>query len=195
MELFGSYTSPFVRHVRIAMAETKTEFSLTETDHEMSAKLSPAKKVPILHHKELRLHDSSSILKYVRDKAGERYFADTKDYDQYCLVNTALDASINLFLLEQEGVTPDNNSYMKRQQQRVEQILELMENKDHAVAYEGPHPFSDGELRLGCFLSWGLFRKRITLDKYPRLQEFVDKINDYPIFADTHPENRPEVTE
>jgi len=195
MELFGSYTSPFVRHVRIAMTETKTEFSLTETDHEMSAKLSPAKKVPFLHHKELRLHDSSSILKYVREKASERYFADPKDYDQYCLVNTALDACINLFLLEQEGVSPDNNSYMKRQQQRVEQILEMMENKEHAVAYEGPHPFSDGELRLGCFLSWGLFRKRITLDKYPRLQEFVDKINDYPIFADTHPENRPKVTE
>ena len=195
MELFGSYTSPFVRHVRIAMTETKTEFSLTETDHEMSAKLSPAKKVPFLHHKELRLHDSSSILKYVREKAGERYFADPKDYDQYCLVNTALDACINLFLLEQEGVSADNNGYMKRQQQRVEQILEVMENKEHAVAYEGPHPFSDGELRLGCFLSWGLFRKRITLDKYPRLQEFVDKINDYPIFADTHPENRPKVTE
>ena len=67
MELFGSYTSPFVRHIRIAMAETKTEFSLTETDHEMSAKLNPAKKVPFLHHKETRLHDSSSILKYVRE--------------------------------------------------------------------------------------------------------------------------------
>ena len=195
MELFGSYTSPFVRHIRIAMAETKVEFSLTETDHDMSAKLNPAKKVPFLHHKDVRLHDSSSILKYVRDKAGERYFPDVKDYDQYCLVNTALDASINLFLLEQQGVTAKNNPYMQRQKDRVEEILKLMENKKHAVAYEGPHPFSDGELRLGCFLTWGLFRQRISLDEYPQLQEFVDKLNDYPLFADTHPDIRPSVTE
>lgn len=193
MELFGSYTSPFVRHIRIALAETKVDYSLTETDHEMSAKLSPAKKVPFLHHNELRLHDSSSILKYVREHAGERYFPDTKDYDQYCLVNTALDASINLFLLEQQDVTPNNNAYMKRQQGRVDDILALMESRQHAVAYEGPHPFSDGELRLGCYLSWGLFRKRLSLDAYPQLQEFVDKLNDYPLFAETHPELKPKV--
>ena len=48
MELFGSYTSPFVRHCRIALLETKTKFSFTETDFETSAKLSPAKKVPFL---------------------------------------------------------------------------------------------------------------------------------------------------
>lgn len=195
MELFGSYTSPYVRHIRIAMAETKTDYSLTETDHDMSAKLNPAKKVPFLHHNDLRLHDSSSILKYVRQKADERYFPDVKDYDQYCLVNTALDASINLFLLEQQGVKTTNNAYMQRQQARVEEILKLMESKQHAVAYEGPHPFSDGELRLGCFLSWGLFRNRINLGEYPQLQEFVDKLNDYPIFADTHPEIRPAVTD
>ncbi|AVJ57200.1 glutathione S-transferase [Idiomarina sp. OT37-5b] len=195
MELFGSYTSPYVRHIRIALAETKTEFSFTETDHDMSAKLNPAKKVPFLHHKELRFHDSSSILKYVREKAGERYFADVKDYDQYCLVNTALDASINLFLLEQQGVTPDNNAYMQRQQSRVDDILALMESKEHAVAYEGPHPFSDGELRLGCYLSWAAFRNRLVLSEYPQLQEFVDKLNDYPLFADTHPEIKPTVIE
>lgn len=187
MELFGSYTSPFVRHCRIALLETKTKFSLTETDFETSGKLSPAKKVPFLHHNDVRLNDSTSILQYVRTKAEERFFADVNDFDQYCLVNTAMDSAINLFLLEKEGITPDNVSYLQRQQQRIENILQLMEEKKHAVAYEGSHPFSDGELRLGCFLSWGLFCQRFNLDKYPRLQEFVDKLNDYPYFADTDP--------
>ncbi|MGM0481777.1 MAG: glutathione S-transferase family protein [Pseudomonadota bacterium] len=195
MELFGSYTSPYVRHIRIALAETKTDFSFTETDYAMSAKLSPAMKVPFIHHKELRLHDSSSILKYVREKAGERYFLDNKDYDQYCLVNTALDACINIFLLGKEKVTPENNQYLRREQQRVNAILAVMDSKKHAVAYEGPHPFSDGELRLGCFLSWGLFRQRFSLSEYPQLQEFIDKLNDYPTFADTHPDERPQITE
>ena len=53
MELFGSYTSPYVRHCRIAFKETGLAYSFTETDHDMSAKLSPA-KVPFLHHNDLR---------------------------------------------------------------------------------------------------------------------------------------------
>ena len=187
MELFGSYTSPFVRHCRIALLETKTKFSFTETDFETSAKLSPAKKVPFLHHNDLRLHDSTSILKYVRDKADERFFADVKDFDQYCLVNTAMDSAINVFLLEREGVTADSVKYVKRQQQRIDDILQLMEDKEHAVAYEGPHPFSDGESPKRQLNRWGLFRERFNLDKYPRLQAFVDKLNDYPYFADTDP--------
>ena len=44
MELFGSYTSPYVRHCRIAFKETGLAYSFTETDHDMSAKLSPAKR-------------------------------------------------------------------------------------------------------------------------------------------------------
>ncbi|MEC9318540.1 MAG: glutathione S-transferase N-terminal domain-containing protein [Pseudomonadota bacterium] len=73
MELFGSYTSPYVRHCRIAFKETGLAYSFTETDHDMSAKLSPAKKVPFLHHNDLRFFDSSSILKYVREKNCDRY--------------------------------------------------------------------------------------------------------------------------
>ena len=52
-------------------------------------------------------------------KRTRAFFADTTDFDQYCLVNTAMDATINLFLLSKEGVTPDNNGYMKRQHERA----------------------------------------------------------------------------
>ena len=44
MELFGSYTSPYVRHCRIALLETDTKFSLTETDYDTSAKLESGEK-------------------------------------------------------------------------------------------------------------------------------------------------------
>ena len=98
---------------------------------------------------------------------------------------------VSMFLLckslEKDGIKSSQAPYLQRQQERINDILQLMEEKDHAVAYEGPHPFSDGELRLGCFLSWGLFRQRFNLDKYPRLEAFVDKLNDYPYFADTDP--------
>jgi len=41
LELYGSYTSPFVRHCRIALLESGLAFTFVETDQVSSAKLSP----------------------------------------------------------------------------------------------------------------------------------------------------------
>lgn len=49
MRLFGSYTSPFVRHIRTALADTGMEYEFVETDCSNSAALSPAQRVPFLH--------------------------------------------------------------------------------------------------------------------------------------------------
>lgn len=46
MELYGSYTSPFVRHCRIALLQTQQDCQFIETDAQQSATLSPTKKVP-----------------------------------------------------------------------------------------------------------------------------------------------------
>ena len=41
MKLYGSYTSPFVRHVRIALLETQQAFEFIETDQAGSSAQSP----------------------------------------------------------------------------------------------------------------------------------------------------------
>lgn len=57
MKLFGSYTSPFVRHCRIVLALNEQKFELVPTDYAQSAQNSPAKRVPYFTHNGLKLHD------------------------------------------------------------------------------------------------------------------------------------------
>ena len=46
----------------------------------------------------------------------------------------------------------------------------------------------DRMIRLGCFLSWALFRQRIVLDDHPVLGEFQRRFEADPAIAATHPE-------
>lgn len=187
MELYGSYTSPFVRHCRIALLESHLSFKLVEIDASVSAKLSPMQKVPFLKYsqngKEKQLTDSSAILKYIRETSGKAFMPDTEKFNTYCSANTLMDTAINLFYLEKDHVTPKDSAYLARQQSRLQTGLAELEK----LSLSDFAPFDDAELRIACFLDWALFRHRITLDAYPNLQKFLDAIRQYPHFASTVP--------
>jgi len=192
MKLYGSYTSPFVRHCRIALLEGQAQGSLEcefiETDIVGSGKLSPTKKVPFLQDinkgKEVELTDSASILMYLREQSGQAFFNEASDFNLFCNVNTVLDASVNLFFLElKDNILPTEGSYLERHQERVLSAL-LYFNESQ---FSSQAPFTDGELRLACFLDWGLFRKRISLEGLDNLQALLNAARNYDVFSNTAP--------
>ncbi|MDO3385221.1 glutathione S-transferase family protein [Gilvimarinus sp. SDUM040013] len=183
MKLYGSYTSPYVRHCRIVLSQIGEDFEFIETDRAGSAIKSPTKRVPFLEDGNICLTDSSAIVKYLREKANTPFLPDIADYDSYCLTNTALDAAANVFFLELDGVGPAQSDYLKRQADRIKSSLDALELKNLAEKA----PYNDFELKLGCFLDWGLYRERISLKSYPNLQVFLQGIKQYPYFAATTP--------
>ncbi|NBD94978.1 MAG: glutathione S-transferase [Gammaproteobacteria bacterium] len=186
MQLFGTYTSPYVRHCRVALVETGQDYELIETDYDRSAKLAPAKRVPFLQDGDVILNDSLSILQHIRQRAGQAFLPDVGDTDLFALTNTALDTAINLFLLEKDGLSANRTPYLSRQAGRVSDILDALESR--VASFQGKSgTFTEGQLRLGCFLGWGLFRKRLTLDHHVGLQVFLHRLKQYPAFAETAP--------
>ncbi|WP_339615979.1 glutathione S-transferase family protein [uncultured Gilvimarinus sp.] len=183
MKLYGSYTSPFVRHCRIALLESGLEFELIETDNKASAQQSPTQKVPFLQDGDIALTDSTAIVKYTREKSGHTYFADISEYDGFCLVNTSLDACVNLFFLERDGIGAEQSSYLQRQQARVDSTLSELNQMPLPMGA----PYGDMAIRLACYLAWGLYRQRLSLEAYPNLENFLQQINDYQPFAATAP--------
>lgn len=183
MQLFGSYTSPFVRHCRIAVIETGQAVEFIETDAQASARQSPTKRVPFLRDGELTLTDSASIVRHLRECAGQAFLPRVQDLDHFCLINTVLEANVNLFFLEKEGITPAQSPYLQRQRDRVESTLAELDGL--ALPAEGP--YSDVQLRLGCLLAWGRYRQRFSVDHLPHLQALLSRIDQYPPFADTAP--------
>lgn len=180
MQLYGSYTSPFARHCRIALLETKIacEFLAITVDTPKS----PTDRIPFLHDGDVILTDSSAIVRYIREQAGTTFLPDVVEYDRFLLINTALDAALNIFLLERDGVTPETSRYLSRQQQRINSCLENLNNLSLPAA-----TYNDMHLRLACFMEWCLFRRRMSFESYPTLTTFLADIQHYPPFADTAP--------
>ena len=183
MKLYGSFTSPFVRHCRIALLESGLAYQFIETDQAGSATLSPTQRVPFLLDGELSLTDSNSILRYIRHKSSKAYLETVIELDQFCMINTALDSSINLFFLSRDGVDITRFDYTIRQAQRINTTLAEFETL--ALPLHGP--FNDVQLRLGCYLSWAVYRQRVNIDDYPKLKLFLTAIEQEPFFIATAP--------
>jgi glutathione S-transferase len=183
MELFGSYTSPFVRHCRVVLLQLGEPFEFVETDYAASARLSPTKQVPFLRDGDRFLTDSSAILQYLRERAGQRFPPETDDCQRYYLATTALNAAVNVYLLEKDGIVTQQSPYLARQAARVAGLLQILEDDllpiDVAV--------KDSVLRVACFLEWALFRKRFSLAKLPRLESFLRRAQSIEHFASTAP--------
>lgn len=184
MKLHGSYTSPFVRHCRVACAQEGIAFEFVEVDHAASAEQSPVAKMPYLTGIDGGLlSDSSSILKYIRERAGGRFLADLADFETFALANTVVDSMINVFLLETEGFGAEQIRYIGRQQKRIAGGLGALNDR-----IAGAGIAQDGALRCACMLDWALFRGRLAnLDNHANLKALLAAANAEPAFADTAP--------
>lgn len=183
MKLYGSYTSPFVRHVRIVLLETNQACEFIETDQAASAIKSPTQRVPFLEDGDIFLTDSNSIIKYLREKAGQTYCASAKELDDVCLVNTVLDTTANLFFIKRDGVDIDAIPYLQRQAARIQSTLaELNQSSFPAAA-----PYSEAQLRLACYIGWAKFRNLVDFSVFENLEFFYAGISQYDHFVTTKP--------
>jgi glutathione S-transferase len=183
MKLYGSYTSPFVRHVRIVLLETNQACDFIETDQTTSAVKSPTQRVPFLEDGEIFLTDSASIVKYLREKAGQTYCKTAKELDDVCLVNTVLDTTANLFFIKRDGVDVSAIPYLQRQAARIHSTLaELNQSTLPATA-----PYSEAQLRLACYIGWAKFRNLVDFSAFENLEKFYSGINQYDHFVATKP--------
>ncbi|NRA40840.1 MAG: glutathione S-transferase family protein [Pseudomonadales bacterium] len=186
LELYGSYTSPFVRHCRIAMSQASLDYALIETDQQQSDSLVSTKKVPFLdismQDQNLRLTDSSSILRFIREHCEQIFLPSLQSLEHFCFINTQLDAAANVFYLEKFGLNSSDNHYIARQHARIKQGLESLEEMQ--IAFQAD---DDVSLRLACYLDWGIFRQRFSLSHLPNLQQCLHDANAYTAFQQTSP--------
>ncbi len=183
MKLYGSYTSPFVRHCRIVLLETQQAFEFIETDAASSAEKSPTKRVPFLQDGDNFFTDSCSIIKYLREKSGQSFCATAKELDEFCMATTALDSTVNLFFIERDKVDIHKVPYLQRQAERVQSTLAEL----NSLKLPLQAPYNDAQLRLACFMGWAIFRKRVDFSAYENLENFYAGMMNYAQFNTTQP--------
>jgi glutathione S-transferase len=196
MILYGSPTSPFVRHVRIALEQTKLEWHL-ETVTAETIDNSPTKRVPFFTDGNVTLTDSAVIVRYIRGRTSQPFLEDIAHYELFAMATSVLDTAINLYLMNigdtknmadvkrGTSVTGFNpQQYVERQQQRIISGLQALNDFDLAKK----PPYNDGEIRLACLLGWGVYRQAISLDGLDNLKRFMSEISEWPPCAETAPD-------
>ena len=203
MKLIGSTTSPFVRKVRVVLAEKKLDYQFVE-ENPWEEALSPGTGNPLGKVPRLvmdgteAMFDSRVIVEYLDtlSPVGKlipgtgRERAEVKTWE--ALADGLLDAAI-LVRLENtfEGRKPSERSqaWIDRQMDKVHASLKAM------AQGLGDKPFCSGihlslsDIAVGCALGWLEFRfpEIGWRAEYPNLAKLMDKLAQRASFADTKP--------
>lgn len=196
MKLYGTLTSPYTRHCRVVLRSSDIDCEFVVCAPADMVGISPTARIPYLEAGSVKLSDSTSILKYLRDQTGAPFLESPRDHDLYCLSNTVLDSAICLFLIKKlDGLEPAQSQYLARQAARVESGLDELEARELPLTLSGGDtlssgaalPLGDAEIRLASLLEWGLFRHRFSLENRPRLRAFLSLAQSWDVFRETAP--------
>lgn len=201
MKLIGSIASPYVRKVRIVMAEKKLDFELVLEDvwaaDTTIQQCNPLGKVPCLLTEDGdAMFDSRVIVEYldtltpvcklIPQTSRER--AEVKTWE--ALADGIADAGILVRLEKtQRPAEQQSAQWMARQMGKVDAGLKAMSAGLAERAYCAGATYSLADVAVGCTLGWLAFRfPEITWrSDYPNLAKLYDKLLERPSFRDSVP--------
>ena len=201
MKLIGSYTSPYVRKVRVVMAEKKLDYQMLLEDvwaADAQIKLSnPLSKIPCLLMEDGgAMFDSRVIVEYLDTltPVGKlipphgRERAEVKNWE--ALADGVLDAGV-LVLLENRLREPEMRSqvWIDRQMDKVNAGLKAMATGLAESPFCVSNHLSLADVCVVCALGWLSFRfpEINWRDDYLNLAKLYDKCMERPSFKDSVP--------
>ena len=203
MKLIGAITSPYVRKVRVVMAEKKLDYQFILEDVWAASTTimtsNPLGKVPCLVMEGGEaVFDSRVIVEYldtlspvgklIPTQGRER--AEVKTWE--ALADGLLDAAV-LARLEAtwpgRGEGERSEAWIERQRAKIDASLKSMSQGLGEKAFCSGIHFSLSDVAVGCALGYLDFRFA-TIDwraQYPNLARLTEKLNQRPSFVDTKP--------
>jgi len=202
MKLIGSITSPYVRKVRVVLAEKKLDYDFAlenvwGADTTISQS-NPLGKVPCLLMEDgSALYDSRVIVEYLDTLTpvckllppNGRDRADVKVWE--ALADGVLDAAILVRL--EKTLRPEqqqSSDWIARQMGKVHAGLNVLStNLGEAPFCRGIH-YSLADVAVGCCLGWLAFRfpEIDWRGEYPNLARLFDKLSERTSFKDSVPQ-------
>jgi glutathione S-transferase len=201
MKLIGSVTSPYVRKVRVVMAEKKLDYSF-ELENVWTAETkihysNPLGKVPCLVMEDgSSMYDSRVIAEYLDTLTpvckllppNGRDRADVKVWE--ALADGVLDAAV-LVRLEKTLRPAEQQSgpWIERQMGKVQAGLQVMAERLGEQPFCMGNHYTLADVAVGCALGWLTFRfpEIDWRDDYPNLARLFDKLSERASFKDTVP--------
>ncbi len=203
MKLIGSDTSPYVRKVRIVMAEKKLDYDYVLenvwSDQTRISEANPLGKVPcLIMEGGEALFDSRVIVEYLDtlSPVGKLIPAVGRERAEVKTWEALADGIMDAALLARMEATWDKRTDAQRSQAWIDRQLGKIDASLAAMAKGlGDKPFCAGihlslaDIATGCALAYLDFRfPRIAWrEAHPNLVRLLDKLALRPSFADTAP--------
>lgn len=200
MKLIGSLTSPFVRKVRIVLAEKKIdcEFEIESpwTPDTKVSSINPLGKIPVLVLDDnTPLFDSRVIVEHIDNvtpnaklfPGPNRERTEVKRWEALC--DGICEAAATAFLEGKRPKKEQSADWIARQHQKITRGLEFMATELGDQPYcMGTH-FSLADIAVGVALGYLQFRFSAIdwREAHPNLARLYDKLMQRPSFADTVP--------
>lgn len=200
MKLIGTHSSPFVRKVRIVLAEKKidVEFEIDSPWLATSqvASSNPLGKIPVLLLDDgTPLFDSRVIVEYIDNlspnnklfPAPNRERTEVKRWE--ALADGICEAAANIVVEKKRPAHQQSGDWIQRQQDKVDRSLALMSEQLGDKAYCMGNHISMADIATGTALGYIAFRFP-EIDwptQYPNLERLASKLLQRPSFAETLP--------
>lgn len=200
MKLIASLTSPYVRKIRIVLAEKKIDYDLVlDSPWEAGNKVAthnPLGKVPVLIlDDDSTLFDSRVIAEYLDTVAPNNRLIPASGRERInvkrweALADGVLDAAVAAFL---ESRRPDGErspAWIERQRGKVTQTLQVMSDELGDQPWCHGNNLSLADIAVGCALGYVSFRLGDIEwgGQYRNLADLHDKLMQRPAFAETAP--------
>lgn len=200
MKLIASLTSPYVRKIRVVLAEKKIDYELALDNPWDPASgipgLNPLGKVPVLVlDDESTLYDSRVIAEYLDMVAPNNRLIPASGRERIsvkrweALADGVLDAAVAALLESRRIDGERSQAWIDRQRGKIDQALGVMADD------LGDHPWCHGaglslaDISVGCALGYLSFRHPDIRwsDRYPALRVLYEKLMLRPAFAETKP--------
>ena len=200
MKLIGSLGSPYVRKVRVVLAEKKLDYqfeleNVWAPDTTIST-LNPLGKVPSLLMDDGSVMIDSRVMAEYLDTltpvckllpANSRDRADVKCWE--ALADGILDAAITVRLERLRPIELQSEDWVARQQGKVKLGLAALSDKLGELPYCMGKNYSLADVAVGCTLGWLAFRFPDIgwRDDHANLARLFDKLSERQSFKDTFP--------
>jgi glutathione S-transferase len=200
MKLIASYTSPYARKVRIALAEKKIEYDFVEespwAEQTTVPTYNPLGKVPVLVLDDgTTLFDSRVIVEYLDTVSlvsrlipePNRQRIVVKRWE--ALADGICDAAVAVVLESRRSARQQNKDWLDRQLRKIDLGLKELGNELGENVWCNGEAYSLADIATGCALAY-LDLRHAAIDwraAYPNLVKLAEKLAKRPSFAETVP--------
>ena len=187
MKLIGSTTSPYVRRIRLLLADSDYEFvnlDIYGQGRDELRRNNPALKIPMLIDENQEVYDSRAIARYLSEKQSLAPLTWDQE-NQLTLIDAANDSAVILLLSARSGIdTNEDLMFFNLQRERIMMTFRTLA----AMVDDGQFSqWSYPAICLYCLVDWIDFRDLVDFTGVESLLGFRDQHRDQPLVAATDP--------